>query len=60
MMQINDDDDFEYCRTEFLKKVEEDGKTEEVVGTALHQEQLKKAPLEAPTALSTQTSRRIS
>ena len=31
MMQIDDNDDFEYRRPDFYKKVEEDGKTEEVV-----------------------------
>ena len=37
MMQIDDDNDFKYRRPEFYKKVEEDGKTEEVVGTSLRQ-----------------------
>ena len=37
MMQIDDDDDFEYRRPEFYKKVEEDGKTKEVFGRALCQ-----------------------
>ena len=47
MMQINDDDNFEYCRPEFYKKVEEDRKTKEVVGTVLRQELLKKVSSEA-------------
>ena len=50
-MQIDDDNDFKYCRTDFYKKVEEDRKTEEVVGTALHQELLNKVSLEAPKAV---------
>ena len=51
MMKLNDDDDFKYRRPEFYKKVEDDGKTKEVVGTALHQKLLKKVSLEAPTAV---------
>ena len=37
MMQIDDDNNFEYRRPEFYKKVEEDGKTKEVFGRALCQ-----------------------
>ena len=51
MMQIDDDENFEYFRPEFYNKVEEDVKTEEVFGTALRQELLKKVSLEAPTAV---------
>ena len=51
MMQIDDNDDFEYHCPYFYKKLEEDGKTEEVVGTALRQELLKKVSSEAPTAV---------
>ena len=38
MMQIDDDNDFEYRPPKFYNKVEEDGKTEEVVGTGLSDE----------------------
>ena len=51
MMQIDDDDDFEYRQTDFYKKIEEDGKTEEVVRTVLSRELLKKVSLEAPMAV---------
>ena len=51
MMQIDDDNVFEYRRPEFYKKLEEDGKTEGVVGTALLWYLLKKVSSEAPTAV---------
>ena len=51
MMKLNDDDDFKYRRPDFYKKIEEDGKTEEVVGTVLRQELLNKVSPEAPTAV---------
>ena len=51
MMQIDDDDNFEYRWPGFYKKVEEDGKTEKVVGTALRQELSNKVSSEAPTTI---------